>query len=74
LQHTETSPVKIFGTDMSLGPVTITCERVCLTPDEIEALRIGIQSLTGEATLQIRFMIVEECPIQAWYPKWLPTD
>lgn len=71
LQHEESQTVKIFGAEIELGPVTLTCGQVFLTAEDIESLKRGVKSLKPEASLPIRLTIVDGHPLQAWYPKWM---
>lgn len=72
MQYAETQTVTIFGTDIEMGPVTLTCEKVFLTAEDVEALRNGLESLGPDSVLPVRLTIADGCPIRAWYPKWMP--
>lgn len=71
LQIEETQ--EIFGVTIPLGPVFLTCEQAHITQEDLDALRAAIAATGPGETVFIRFEPFEGCPIQAEYPKWLPS-
>ncbi|MGI9068874.1 MAG: hypothetical protein ACR2HX_21035 [Pyrinomonadaceae bacterium] len=72
--HFEGEVVRIFGTHVPLGPVTLFCARSYITKNDLEALRRDLEVAAPGGYLSIQFTPFEECPIEARYIKWLPKD
>ncbi|MEK6281578.1 MAG: hypothetical protein AABN95_14585 [Acidobacteriota bacterium] len=73
-QHENEQTATIFGVDIPLGPVTIFCEKVYLSPEDRVELQQALEGAKPDATFSIKFKIVKDCPIQAYYPNWLSSD
>lgn len=72
--HFEEQVVRIFGTHVQLGPVTLFCARSHITKDDLETLRQDLEVAAPGGYLRIRFTPLEKCPVEARYIKWLPKD
>jgi hypothetical protein len=72
--HFEEQVIVIFGTHVSLGPVTFFCDRTYITNKDLETLRKDIENSTPESTINVRLSPYEECPIEARYINWLPEN
>ena len=64
---------EIFGVTIPLGRVVLTCQQARITKEDLDALRAAIADAAPEETIHVRFRPFEGCPIQAEYPKWLPS-
>jgi hypothetical protein len=72
--HYEGEIVRILGTHVPLGPVTLFCARSYITKKDLESLLTELEVAPPGTYLSVRFTPFEECPIEARYINWLPTD
>lgn len=63
----------VLGQHVSLGPVMVTCEKMIITPEDLEALRKAIESGPADAVVEIRMSPVGGSKIEAQLPNWLPA-
>lgn len=73
-QHKDDQIVTIFGVEIPLGPVTLFCEKVYMTADYVAELRQALAQGSVDTAFPIRLTIATSCPVQAYYPKWLPRE
>lgn len=64
----------ILDVEIPIGPVVMSCERVMVTEEDLETLRTAIDLSSPTSSLPIRFTAVDDCPVAARYPDWLPAD
>lgn len=72
--HFDGQVVKIFDTYVPLGPVTLFCSRSYVTNEDLQALQKDLEAAAPGTSLSIKFTPFEDCPIEARYIKWLPTN
>ncbi len=72
--HFEGEVVKILGSNVPLGPVTLFCARSFITKNDLNKLRRDVKMAAPGSYLKIKFTPFEECPIEARYIQWLPKD
>ena len=65
--------VNIFGTEVHLGMVVLTCERTILAEEDLKSLKEAVASNQAH-NIPVRFMPLEGSPMLAHYPAWLPSD
>jgi hypothetical protein len=70
--HYEGQVVRIFGTHVPLGPVTLFCARSYITKNDFDELRQSLEVAVPGSSLSIQFTPFNECPIEARYMRWLP--
>jgi hypothetical protein len=73
-QHKDDQIVTIFGAEIPLGPLTIFCEKVYMTADDVAEFREALAQTSADTTFAIRLTIAKGCPVHAYYPKWLPPE
>lgn len=69
----ENETAKIFGTEVSLGMVVMTCERTVMTAEDLKSLQDAVAS-NPEGNIPVRFTPFEGSPMLAHYPDWLPAE
>jgi hypothetical protein len=75
--YSENQTAIIFGINVPLGPVILSCEKTVITEEDKEKIRKALESVAEGEDFQgipIRFTPVEDCPVEARYPKWLPEE
>lgn len=72
ISFSDEQTVKIFDTDVTLGPVNLTCERVFMEEKDLNDLKAALtKSLTSVESVPFRLVPYENCPVEARYLKWL---
>ena len=71
--HFEGQVVRIFGSYVPLGPVTLFCARSYVKKEDMDALRKDIDAAVPGSYLSIKFTPVEGYPVEARYINWLPS-
>lgn len=69
----EDESVNIFGVEIHLGMVVLTCERTTMADEDLKALREAVAA-NQASSIPVRFTPAEGSPMLAHYPAWLPTD
>ncbi|MBA3439530.1 MAG: hypothetical protein H0T92_06650 [Pyrinomonadaceae bacterium] len=69
----EDETVTIFGMEIHLGMVVLTCERTTMADEDLKALKEAVAA-NQERSILVRFTPSEGSPMLAHYPAWLPTD
>jgi hypothetical protein len=64
----------VLGQHVSLGPVMVTCEKMNITPEDLEVLRKTIESSPADAVIEIRMTPVAGEKIEAKLPNWLSAE
>lgn len=65
--------VNIFGAEVHLGMVVMTCERTIMADEDLQMLKDAVaRNETGG--IPVRFIPLEGTPMLAHYPAWLPKD
>jgi hypothetical protein len=64
--------VSIFGTDVHLGMLVLTCERTVMANEDVKSLKEAVAA--NHTSIHVRFMPLEGTPMLAHYPAWLPSD
>jgi hypothetical protein len=62
----------IQGQHVSLSPVLVTCEQMCVTPEDLEELRQAVESGSANGIFALKFSPVPGSELVAKYPNWLP--
>lgn len=66
----EDETVNVFGVEIHLGMVVLTCERTTMADEDLEALRKSVAA-NQEGSIPVRFTPSEGSPMLAHYPTWL---
>ena len=64
--------VNVFGVDIPLGPVLVTCERFHIAKSELAKVRKKIKNGGPEETVEYRITL--DGPLEARYINWLPKE
>lgn len=70
-QSKDDALVNIFGADINLGPVVLSCEQTTIAEEELRALRVAVENEFWDSSTDIRFRPVGDSPVTATYPNWL---
>jgi len=69
----ENESVMVFGREIHLGMVVLTCERTTMSDEDLQVLKTAI-STNQQGHILARFTPFENTPMLAHYPDWLPPD
>jgi hypothetical protein len=69
----EDEVVNLFGTEVHLGLVVLTCERTVMAKEDLESLRSAIAE-NQQHNIKVRFTPSENAPMLANYPRWLSKE
>jgi len=73
-QHKDDQLATIFGVEIPLGPVTLFCEKVYMTAEDVAKLKQALAQTSADTAFPIRLTIATGCPVHAYYPQWLPPE
>lgn len=69
----EDETVNVFGAEIHLGMVILTCERTIMADEGLKALREAV-ARNQEGSIPVRFTPAEGSAMLAYYPAWLPPE
>lgn len=72
--HWEGGAVVLLGATIDVGQTEMYCERTYLAGEDHEALKKFVASGDAEGTVPVAIRFVEDSPIHASYPQWLPPE
>ncbi|MCA1636692.1 MAG: DUF4365 domain-containing protein, partial [Acidobacteria bacterium] len=70
--HWEGGAVNLFGTEIEVGATDMYCAHTYLTEEDHEALKEFVANPEPDGTVSVAIKFVENSPIHASYPRWLP--
>jgi hypothetical protein len=70
--HLEGGIVDLFGAEIGIGATDMYCDHTYLTEEDHEALKSFVANPKPEGTVLVAIKFVEDSPIHASYPEWLP--
>lgn len=63
---------KLFGVDIPLGPVTVTCLQTRIFEEDIPSLTAAIDAAKPDDLIPVRFRPTGNYPMEVTYHNWLP--
>lgn len=64
----------VLGQSVSLGPVLVTCEKMNINPEDLEALSKSIETNPTDAVIEIRMTPTDDRKIDVNVPNWLSDE
>jgi hypothetical protein len=71
-KNSENEPMELLGSTLFLGKAEMKCEKSNIEKSEMERIRNFLKNDPPEKSIKIKFVPVDNCPMEVKYLDWLP--